>query len=126
MTEDQAKTKWCPFARVVTAQVASEVVFHPANRAAIRYDDGRLEINDNPEHARCNGSACMAWRTSHTERGPIVERRKAEPLSRKPEGDDWGYEAIDPARSSTGGEWVRWDRDRSETHGFCGLAGAPQ
>lgn len=39
MTEDEAKSRWCPFARVVdTARGA----------------DG--------EGARCIGSACMAWR----------------------------------------------------------------
>lgn len=39
MTEDEAKTKWCPFARVVDSA---------------RGTDG--------EGARCIGSACMAWR----------------------------------------------------------------
>lgn len=37
MTEDEAKTKWCPRSR--------EPIGHP--------------------HGRCIGSACMAWRTRH-------------------------------------------------------------
>lgn len=46
MTEDEAKTKWCPFAR--TPQ--------PQNYAANRTPKGSF-IN-----SKCLGSECMAWR----------------------------------------------------------------
>lgn len=48
MTEDEAKTKWCPMAR-------------PDNQTAAnrRYVDGEAMKN-----SRCLGSGCMMWRWS--------------------------------------------------------------
>lgn len=43
MTEDEAKTKWCPHVRV-------------GDKAVNRYFDGF------PSHSYCIGSECMAWR----------------------------------------------------------------
>ncbi len=43
MTEDEAKSKWCPYTRV-------------GDKAVNRYFD------DFPSHSYCIGSACMAWR----------------------------------------------------------------
>ena len=45
MTEDEAKTKWCPFYRVPTAWE----------------DDGRREAREIGEQS-CIASKCMAWR----------------------------------------------------------------
>lgn len=45
MTEEEAKTKWCPHA----------VASHTDPRAGFR-DDGRPKVHP------CIGSACMAWR----------------------------------------------------------------
>lgn len=61
MTESEAKTKWCPFARVMTGDVDSGLTFPPGNRAAVR-ERGELRVNENPETCRCIASACMAWR----------------------------------------------------------------
>ena len=48
MTEDEAKTKWCPFTRAMAASVSTS-----PNR-----------LLDGAPHrgSMCIGSACMAWR----------------------------------------------------------------
>lgn len=53
MTESEAKTKWCPFARIAHVSGAT------ANSRA---------HNDPDLSQDCIGSACMAWRWNH-ERG---------------------------------------------------------
>lgn len=61
-TEDEAKTKWCPFARVQAAvALRGQASFHGAafNRLAI---EPALEIDTNPINSRCIASECMAWR----------------------------------------------------------------
>jgi hypothetical protein len=61
MTEEDAKTKWCPFVRVGHAREAGEEAF---NRLC---DDQGLDGDDFshvPEAALCIASACMAWRWS--------------------------------------------------------------
>jgi hypothetical protein len=56
LTEAEAKTKWCPFARV--ALFPRDQAFGPAwNR--LRTDDAQSTY---PSEARCIASACMAWR----------------------------------------------------------------
>lgn len=104
MTEDEAKTKWCPAFRGND---------HGINRP--------FEIDAAPP-GYCLGSACMAWRSTGAERGPILERFRAEPGSTRPKGDDWGYVAADPNSASKGGDWVRYGPS-TVTHGYCGLAG---
>ncbi len=46
MTEDKAKTKWCPFVRM-SPQSAT---------------NNRGDYHPNPGNVNCIGSACMAWR----------------------------------------------------------------
>jgi hypothetical protein len=53
MTEEEAKTKWCPYARVESW--SSEGTATGANF-------NRTIIDSNPPEARCIGSTCMAWR----------------------------------------------------------------
>lgn len=50
LTEEEAKTKWCPFARFA----------FPNGSSANRDDHPRCQ-----EHTRCIASACMAWRNEH-------------------------------------------------------------
>lgn len=50
MTEDEAKTKWCPFVRFVGSTMSEHSAF-----------SSRLE-DLSPEGTRCIASACMAWR----------------------------------------------------------------
>lgn len=53
ITEEEAKAKWCPFARAIGH--ATDGATHAINRA---YPGGELDI----EWSRCIASACMAWR----------------------------------------------------------------
>ncbi len=56
MTEDEAKTRWCPFTRVGGI---------PASAAAgISWNRWPGEDVDTDGPANCVGSACMAWRWS--------------------------------------------------------------
>lgn len=57
MTEDEAKTKWCPMVR--TGLVAGMAV-----NAHVTDDKGKL--GDIYEETRCRASACMMWRWHHT------------------------------------------------------------
>jgi hypothetical protein len=99
LTEDEAKTKWCPMVRLVVAERdGSDGAGVNFNRTAIR----NTSEYGTPHAAMCIGAGCMMWRwhepwTSATEEGvggDLVLR-----LSRKP------------------GEPKR---------GFCGLAGRPE
>ena len=61
MTEAEAKTKWCPQARVL--MLASNI---PANRIAPIYHDDPQR----PAHGSfCLASGCMMWRWSGTASG---------------------------------------------------------
>lgn len=52
MTEDEAKTKWCPFARVGSENTGL---------GSINRD---MQVGAKLSQAECVGSACMAWRRS--------------------------------------------------------------
>ncbi len=54
MTEQEAKTKWCPFVRYV--------VIHQETNAAVNRWMSTSDKQLNPEPAHCIGSDCMAWR----------------------------------------------------------------
>lgn len=57
MTEEDAKTKWCPFSRYLAARKVGEMAAHlPA--AVNRGHYGAPEVG-----TMCIGSACMAWRS---------------------------------------------------------------
>lgn len=79
MTEDEAKTKWCPQTRVAAAGPVGGSFW---NRSL---DDAGVETGENTTSAhvklsRCIGSACMAWRRWYFD--PLVGQR---------EGQDGGY-----------------------------------
>ena len=57
MTEAEALTKWCPFARAICASDA------PASYNRMDLGEGSHEwLND--KETCCVGTACMAWRGS--------------------------------------------------------------
>ena len=69
MTEDEAKTKWCPMVRFNDAG---------CNR------DNQVKNGHNRPYYKCVASSCMMWRSSFTgEYGAAVVTTKAE------EGHGW-------------------------------------
>jgi hypothetical protein len=103
LTEDEAKTKWCPEARVKWAKRNGDGNNWSTRDGDPAFNVVRIERAGDEYHVgSCVGSSCMMWRwhepwTSSTEEGvggDLVLR-----LSRKP------------------GEPKR---------GFCGLAGRPE
>lgn len=64
LTEDEAKQRWCPFARVGFGGRFGNAAFNRfqitgQTAAGQVVDEGELKI---PAGAKCLGSACMAWR----------------------------------------------------------------
>lgn len=106
MTEEQAKSKWCPFVRL-SAPVDSEA----AGTAGNRYGD---DIGGN---FRCIASACMAWRWKNQEFDRDVElwsRTKNERVN-SAWTDDAEWRPV-----GGGGE-----SEPPTGSGYCGLAGQP-
>ena len=65
-TEEEAKTKWCPFARVIASETDTLSAPHHTgyNRVFINadgFEDGG-RTNRNPSMAHCIASDCMSWR----------------------------------------------------------------
>ena len=69
MTEEEAKTKWCPFARVITVHTAEGMIVGPGNRTEICGEDHFTK----PMGSFCIGSACMAWRWDENEPVPFTD-----------------------------------------------------
>jgi len=66
MTEEEAKTKWCPHSRVVLydkeREAAKRALSSGHNRAAFTSSHDVSTDCLNPEFCRCIASECMAWR----------------------------------------------------------------
>lgn len=109
MTEDEAKTKWCPMSR-------NAVAVGPA---------GDIEVADNrlpgTGEARgmpvCIGSACMMWRWGEPDREKFWVS-----LDGKPE-ELWSW---DPTTNGTYGQRVKVRKSTEGRKGYCGLAGNPE
>jgi hypothetical protein len=99
VTEEEAKTKWCPHVRVAISQTdgRGNIVGHTVAN--------RLDTHLFPFHSSCIGSACMAWRWALE---PDPNFKPTHPMMdtypRNP--------ATDPS------PWKA-----STTNGYCGLAG---
>lgn len=105
MTEEEAKTKWCPFARTKTLKFSTD----DGGVASANRDFDGLPI----DHLHtCMASACMAWRrqfwSAEDRARMIVDRQKLKGDTR------------DAALS-----WVN-QLEEEAAEGYCGLAGAPQ
>lgn len=59
MTEDEALTKWCPFARVADRELTADPAPPAYNR--LHFGDGAFDAADYGV-TLCVGSHCMAWR----------------------------------------------------------------
>lgn len=109
MTEDEAKTKWCPMA---------------GNRV-IRWkdDDGEhfIAATDGVHHPSptCVGPGCMAWRWRGERYGNVVELRPAV-------AESGVYVTPEGFQYRTGGPNGMWVRHAVVTEGYCGLAGVQQ
>ena len=80
MTEDKAKTKWCPFARVVRIDSRTLFVRSLNSTQDVQSIAGLLDkIND-----RCVGSKCMAWRWTDVLSMPQKDRRGCCGLAGRP------------------------------------------
>jgi len=114
MTEEEAKTKWCPHA------IASHT--NP------RQHNGEVWLHN------CLGSACMAWRRDDPARELLRfykdDARRETMVSagtmRVIDGEPWRYEYSDCDEK---GEFELLHRARPEngpkSSGYCGLAGKP-
>lgn len=108
LTEDEAKTKWCPFARMLLVDEingtrhATTPAISGFNRTGVQ----GCGSNSDQAESRCVGSACMAWRWSV--RPGLYDKDNPEngPLER---GVTYAPH-----------EWFR-----KEGSGYCGLAGRP-
>jgi len=57
LTEAEAKTKWCPHARVIVPITEAETNEMVDTATGNRIDNGKV-----PKNSKCIGSSCMAWR----------------------------------------------------------------
>lgn len=59
LTETEAKTKWCPFARVATQYADGK----PINRVGSDSEESPVPVIEMIfDESKCIGSDCMAWR----------------------------------------------------------------
>jgi hypothetical protein len=111
-TEEDAKTKWCPFARVVQVGDRDGGAFN------------RVGLRDGQETPRgmCLGPGCMAWRWGQDEflyqstGNNRMDPTSTEPTPVPPDGEGW--EIYRKERVTT-----LWRRKNPVTRtGYCGLS----
>lgn len=78
MTEEEAKTKWCPQARTGQRWMATSMEVEDLNVVAVNRSNGA------EEHCLCIASACMAWRATDNECSPSAPGEPMPPF--KPAG----------------------------------------
>lgn len=99
MTEDEAKAKWCPHARIANDTGAFNT----------EYAGGRVVPS-----SFCIASACMAWRALPS--GDTTAKINAIREHRERHGS-----SLVAAKDAVEAAWVE-----TSDEGFCGLAGSPQ
>jgi hypothetical protein len=103
MTEDEAKTKWCPMVRI--SAFGEHTSSPPANRVM---DAINKTVARNPRDCRCLGSECMMWRLS----------KPADPEALLRYANNNGLTTQEAMR-----ELRLTEADFSAAQGYCGLAG---
>lgn len=96
MTEDEAKTKWCPHRAAMTGTLAMLAI------QSGTLQSWQASEKASPTLPTCVGSACMMWRT---EAMPVVNKDGMPVL-------------VGQGLMKT----VKFERGQ---HGYCGLAGRP-
>lgn len=109
MTEEEARRKWCPFARW-------DPGVSDNGAATNRHGDGGKPFITQTAAYRCIASSCMAWRWG------APQRETTWTSGEPPEGDDWTAPTDEKQRP---GDSVRWERSVTIRRGFCGLGGRP-
>lgn len=109
MTQDQAKTKWCPFVRHGDHGGGS---FNRGSEASNALNEGRPGDN---WMCNCIASACMAWRW-HLSPRPLTDGLPHA-----------GWTHISAEDTDDGAEfWVEPEElTQARRRGYCGLAGTP-
>lgn len=113
MTEEEAKTKWCPFARVVTTVGGRPLLNQPVINRTQDYKGEGDAVGP------CIASSCMAWHWSEKKHQQWADSHHPENHP-PPEGEGWELMGGSPTTLS----W-HWQRLTPDRNGFCGLAGAP-
>lgn len=102
MTEEEAKTKWCPFARSLIALREVESQNVAGGTSANRWNGISTNTPPVSDIPKCIGSACMAWR----------ERKQ------------WRWTDVNPPEWQDGHEPAHHLKENGLEF-FCGLAGKP-
>lgn len=102
MTEDDAKTKWCPMVRMGDMNAPTGI--NAGNQAG----------------TTCIGSACMMWRWSEFEVKGVMCGPNERPGT--PDGDGWIFVSRELADDITRHQMDTFKRPNG---GHCGLAGKP-
>lgn len=76
MTEDEAKTKWCPFFRLSITATLDGGTDYVGNR----------ESSESTRADKCIGSGCMAWQKTDNESQPYNMLDSNTPPPSKPAG----------------------------------------
>jgi hypothetical protein len=104
VTEDEAKTKWCPFARQMVSLEKGGIPM--SGFSANRFNEDRV--------ATCLGSACMAWRWHGYEATVFRLNARGE--------DAYHFPVIDPAPFLA--KPAEFRVEPAHQGGYCGLSGA--
>ena len=108
MTEDEAKTKWCPFVRVRGNSDENDPgSWNRLDATNAKNDTLEFRVGADMTIVRCIGSACMAWRWEKAITNKVEIQRVVQMMQ-----VGSGYHQIDPEFANT-------------EHGYCGLAGKP-